>query len=78
LRGAASTLASALERAGVVHDIKEYPGAGHAFLDDELFGPAVLHPLLGVSGMGPNPEAAADAWRRIESFFATHLREARP
>jgi len=78
LRGTASTLASALERAGVEHDIKEYPGAGHAFLDDALIGPAVLHPLLRVSGMGPHPEAAADAWRRIESFFATHLADARP
>lgn len=78
LRGAASALTSALERAGVEHDIKEYPGAGHAFLDDEPPGPRPLHPLLRVTGMGPSPEAAADAWRRIESFFATHLGDARP
>lgn len=78
LRGAAAALTSALERAGVEHDVKEYPGAGHAFLDDEPFGPALVHPLLRVAGVGPDPDAAADAWRRIESFFATHLAEARP
>lgn len=78
LRGAAAKLTAALERAGVEHDVKEYPGAGHAFLDEVMPGPAVLHPLLRVSGMGPDPEAAADAWARIESFFAQHLAAARP
>jgi dienelactone hydrolase len=24
--------------------------------------------------VGPDPEAAADAWRRIDAFFAAHLR----
>jgi carboxymethylenebutenolidase len=78
LRGAAAALDSALERAEVDHDVKEYHGAGHAFLDDEPPGPAWARPLLRVTGMGPNPEAAVDAWRRIESFFATHLSGARP
>ncbi len=78
LRGAAARLRTALERAGVEHDVKEYPGAGHAFLDEEPFGPALVHPLVRVAGMGPDPKAAADAWRRIESFFATHLGGARP
>jgi len=30
LRGAAATLDDALTRAGVVHDVREYPEAGHA------------------------------------------------
>jgi carboxymethylenebutenolidase len=28
---------------------------------------------MRVANVGPRPEAAADAWRRIETFFATHL-----
>lgn len=78
LRGAARALEAALERAGVEHDVKEYPEAGHAFLDEKPFGPALVHPLLRVAGVGPDPDAAADAWRRIEAFFAAHLAGARP
>ena len=26
-----------------------------------------------ILGAGPNPEAAADAWARIEAFFGEHL-----
>ena len=32
-----------------------------------------LRPLLKVVGAGPNPLAAADAWRRIEGFFGRYL-----
>ena len=75
LRGAATTLDLALTTAGVEHDITEYPGAGHSFLNDAETGPRVLRPLLRVSGIGPEPVAAADAWARIEAFFAAHLRD---
>jgi carboxymethylenebutenolidase len=74
LRGAAGKLETALSRAGVVHDVKEYPAAGHSFLNDAPTGPRVLRPLLRVAGMGPEPASAADAWRRIEEFFDAHLR----
>lgn len=74
LRGAAATLDAALTRAGVVHDVEEYPNASHSFLNDAENGPRVLRPLFRVAGMGPEPVAAADAWRRIEAFFAEHLR----
>lgn len=74
LRGAAGKLDAALTRAGVVHDVEEYPSAGHSFLNDAENGPRPLRPLLRVAGMGPEPVAAADAWRRIEAFFAEHLR----
>jgi carboxymethylenebutenolidase len=74
LRNAAPRLEEALTRAGIVHDVKEYPTAGHAFLNDAETGPRVLRPLLRVAGMGPEPAAATDAWRRIEDFFAHHLR----
>jgi carboxymethylenebutenolidase len=73
LRGAAVRLEVALERAGIAHDVKEYPDAGHAFMDDRMPGPRSVRPLLRVMGMGPDPVAAADAWRRIEAFFAEHL-----
>ncbi len=74
LKNAAPTLEQALTRAGVVHDVTEYPAAGHGFLNDAETGPRPLRPLLRVLGVGPEPAAAADAWRRIEAFFATHLR----
>ena len=34
LRGAAGRLDRTLTAAGVEHDVKEYPGAGHMFLND--------------------------------------------
>jgi carboxymethylenebutenolidase len=74
LRNAASKLEEALTKAGIAHDVKEYSTAGHAFLNDAETGPRVLRPLLRVAGMGPEPVAAADAWHRIEDFFAHHLR----
>jgi len=73
LPDAAAKLEQALTGAGVVHDVKEYPTAGHAFLNDAENGPRVLRPLFRVAGIGPEPTAAADAWQRIERFFAMHL-----
>ncbi len=74
LRGAARRLDVALDKAGVTHDVKEYPAASHAFLNDAEAGPRALRPLLRVAGIGPESESAKDAWDRIERFFATHLR----
>jgi carboxymethylenebutenolidase len=74
MKHAAARLQDALSRAGVVHDVKEYPTAGYAFLNDVDVGPRVLRPLFRVTGVGPEPTAAADAWQRIEDFFARHLR----
>ncbi|MDH2903832.1 MAG: dienelactone hydrolase family protein [Actinomycetota bacterium] len=73
LPGAGAQLDAALTAAGVAHDVKQYPGAGHSFMNDAPVGPRVLRPLLRIAGMGPHPEAAADAWQRIECFFAAHL-----
>ncbi len=79
LRGAAARLDKALTAAGVEHDVKEYPQAGHGFLNDHdgagdqapvLFG--VLGRLM--PGSGYNQAAAHDARRRILAFFSTHLR----
>src|SRR4051794_21012675 len=74
LRGAAPKLQRALAEAGVPHDVKVYPSAGHSFLDDsDEDVPAALRPLARVLGTGPDPVAAADAWRRIDAFFRAHL-----
>ena len=76
LKGVAAKLETALERNGVEHDVKEYPTAGHSLLTDSEadvpwfvrpVGRRLLHP-------GPDPTATPDAWRRIDEFFATHLR----
>jgi carboxymethylenebutenolidase len=66
-------LEDALTRAAVPHDVKLYPEAGHAFLNDALVGPSWMRPLLKVAHVAPEPNSAADAWRRIEAFFGEHL-----
>ena len=73
LRGAAAKLETALDNAGIENDVKEYPTAGHAFLNDAEAGPKVLRPLERILGIGPDPVAAQDAWKRIDSFFERHL-----
>ncbi|HAM27835.1 MAG TPA: carboxymethylenebutenolidase [Microbacteriaceae bacterium] len=74
LKGAARRLDESLARLGIVHDVKEYPEAGHAFLNDEESGPPILRfALKRIIGAGPNADAAVDAWRRIDAFFAEHL-----
>ncbi|RKS07278.1 carboxymethylenebutenolidase [Nocardiopsis sp. Huas11] len=73
LKGAATRLARALDAEGVPHDVKEYPAAGHSFMNTGPAGPRALRVLLRAMGTGPHPESAADAWRRIEAFFAEHL-----
>ncbi len=74
LRGAAAKLDTVLTKLDVEHDVKEYPSAGHSFLNDSLFGPAPLQAVQRIARVGPDPQAAPDAWRRIEEFFAAHLR----
>jgi carboxymethylenebutenolidase len=73
LKGAAGKLEAALTNARVDHDVKEYPAAGHAFMNDTPAGPRLLRPLMAVMNIGPEPRSAADAWTRIEAFFAQHL-----
>ncbi|MFM5968133.1 MAG: dienelactone hydrolase family protein [Micrococcales bacterium] len=73
LKGAAAKLDAALTAANIAHDVKEYPEAGHAFMNPHQAGGPVFGTLLRITGAKPNPEAAADAWQRIERFFAQHL-----
>lgn len=74
LPDAAARLETTLDRLGVVHDVKEYPEARHAFFTEPGTLPRAALPLLRVAGIGPDPVAAADAWARIEAFFDEHLR----
>ena len=74
LAGAANKIEVALAAKKIAHDIKEYPEAGHAFMNPHQAGGPVFGTLLRITGAKPNPEAAADAWQRIEKFFAKHLR----
>jgi carboxymethylenebutenolidase len=57
LRGAAVKLTVALDAAGVDHDVKEYPGVGHSFINHH---PSALETLRGAAG----PDAA------MPRFFA--------
>ncbi len=73
LAGATAQLESTMTEKGVVHDLKEYPDAGHAFLNELPTGPGWFRPLARVMHIAPDPEASADAWRRIDAFFREHL-----
>jgi carboxymethylenebutenolidase len=79
LRGAADRLDRALTATGVEHDVKEYPQAGHAFLNDHE-GAGDESPLLFTvlgklsPGSGYHEAAAQDARRRIIAFFGAHLK----
>ena len=71
LKGATARLAAALTEKGIPHDVKEYPEAGHSFLEQFPVGP--LGPVLRVAGLGYEAGSAEDAWRRIRAFFDEHL-----
>jgi carboxymethylenebutenolidase len=74
LKGAARKLEEALTSLGIEHNVKEFPTAGHSFLNDADLGPAVLRPLMRVMGIGPDPESAPEAWQRIEEHFSRYLK----
>jgi carboxymethylenebutenolidase len=73
LRGVAGRLGQTLTASGVAHDVREYPQAGHSFLNDIPNGPVLVRPLMRLTGAGPEPASAADAWRRIGEFFDVQL-----
>jgi carboxymethylenebutenolidase len=76
LRGAASRLRSILTAAGVEHDVREYPDAGHAFLNDHSDDgfPFYMKALAGVMGGGGYHEPSAQHARgRILEFFRQQL-----
>lgn len=72
----AERLQRALAQLGVEHDIKVYPEAGHSFMSKHRGLSARLF-AYGRMRIGYHPDAAEDSWRRIEAFFAKHLRPSR-
>jgi len=69
-QGVADQLERALQRAFIAHDVKEYPDAGHSFMNNkEQF----WFKLLRFSGIAYDEPATLDARRRISAFFHTHL-----
>ncbi len=77
LRGAARRLDEALAANGVPRDVKEYPDAGHGFINDhDAAGdriPAMVKLGKPIMRYGPHEPSARDARRRITEFFAAHL-----
>jgi carboxymethylenebutenolidase len=71
LRGAAERLERALSANGIEHDIKQYPGAGHAFLNDHR---DPLSRAMRIVNIGYHEPSVKDARRRIVSFFVNHLK----
>jgi carboxymethylenebutenolidase len=61
---AAGVLETELTAAGIPHDLKVYPGAKHAFFNDQW--------------RAYHPAAAADSWQRVLAFFAEHVRQGPP
>jgi carboxymethylenebutenolidase len=72
LRGAAERLERALQAAGVDHDVKEYPDAGHGFLNEH--DSAAFKVMGAVIGGGYHESSAQDARRRILAFFGSNLK----
>jgi carboxymethylenebutenolidase len=66
-----------LTAAGVDHDVKVYPDAGHGFLNDhdpaEL--PIWVKVIAKLAAASYHDPSAPDARRRIVAFFRTHLGE---
>jgi carboxymethylenebutenolidase len=76
LRNAPAQLERVLSEVGIEHDIKVYPQAGHAFLNDPAPGELPLWARVagGFANAGYHEPSAADARRRIVSFFNAHLK----
>jgi carboxymethylenebutenolidase len=73
LRGAAQRLERALNNNDIPRDVEEYPEAGHSFLNDHERS-LLLVVSMSLIGGGYHEASAADARRRIVSFFDTHLK----
>ena len=76
MRGIPDRLESMLTEAGVEHDIKVYPDAGHGFLNehDPAELPLWVKAIAKLAAASFHEPSARDARRRIVDFFDTHLR----
>lgn len=76
LRGVAARTERVLSEHHIPHDVKEYPGVGHGFMNEHDLRERgfIVRALSWVSRTHYDAAAAADARGRIERFFSTHLR----
>jgi carboxymethylenebutenolidase len=74
LRGRAAKLEQALAEHGIAHDVKEYPDAGHSFLNRINAGPG-LGMFVKLGRFNYDHASAEDAWERILTFFDEHVRD---
>jgi carboxymethylenebutenolidase len=72
MQGRAQKLEVALTSLDIAHDVKEYPDAGHSFMNRISTGP--FGPAARFIGMNYEHDAAQDAWARIDDFFEQYLR----
>ncbi len=72
LPGRADRLRQALTELDVAHDVREYPDAGHSFMNRINVGPG-FGQVLKFTGFNYHHPSAEDAWRRILTFFDEHL-----
>jgi carboxymethylenebutenolidase len=70
MSGAAVKLRGTLERAQVPHDLKEYPDAGHSFMNQHS---RIFQGVGRVFGIGYHAPSAEDAWGRVLRFFEERL-----
>jgi len=75
IKDGGAKLEAALTTAGVEHDIKTYPGAGHGFMNqhEKADVPFFFPALTKAFGMSYNDGATTDARERIVTFFRSHL-----
>ena len=73
LVGAAEKLEKVLAKNNIPHDIKEYPDAGHSFLNDHSEESAIIRVGIKALNLNYHEPSAIDARRRIVDFFNTHL-----
>jgi carboxymethylenebutenolidase len=74
LPGRADRLENALATLGIAHDVKEYPNAGHSFMNRINVGPA-LGPIVKFIGLNYDHPSSEDSWNRILDFFDAHIRQ---
>jgi carboxymethylenebutenolidase len=71
-KGVVEQLREKLDRALIPNDCKEYPDAGHSFMNDKQ---SFWFNLLRWGGIGYHGPSCMDARRRIAAFFHLHLEE---
>jgi carboxymethylenebutenolidase len=78
LCGAPERLEQALTANAIPYDVKDYPGAGHGFLNDHGAAgdpiPFMIKMTRPLMGYGPDAAATQDARGRITAFFSEYLR----